>query len=182
MLATAGLLRFWGMRWPWPLVWMLACAVVVAIDPWALLQASFWLSFVAVRVLFATDSGAAHAYSTRAGGRFVFMMREQWVITLGLAPRNLLLFGQVSVVDLVANVVAAPWVTLVVTPLAMLGVFFAPIWGLVAWAVDALSWCLQQFTALSFAVLSIAPAPLWAGLAAVLGVCWCCSCRGACVC
>ena len=72
-------------------------------------------------------------------------------------------------VGLVANIVAAPWVTLVVTPLAMLGVFFAPIWGLVAWAVDALSWCLQQFTVLPFAVLSIAPAPLWAGLAAVLG-------------
>ncbi len=64
---------------------MLACAVVVAIDPWALLQAGFWLSFVAVRVLFATDSGAAHAYSTRAGGRFVSMFREKWVITLGLA-------------------------------------------------------------------------------------------------
>ncbi len=74
-------------------------------------------------------------------------------------------------VGLVANIVAAPWVTLVVTPLAMLGVFFAPIWGLVAWAVDALSWCLQQFTVLPFAVLSIAPAPLWAGLAAVLGGC-----------
>lgn len=169
MLATVGLLRFWGKRWPWPLVWMLACAVVVAIDPWALLQAGFWLSFVAVGVLFATDSGAAHDYPTRAGGRFVSMLREQWVITLGLAPLTLLLFGQVSVVGLVANVVAIPWVTLVVTPLAMLGVLFAPIWGLATWAIDALSWCLQQFATVPFAVLSIAQAPLLAGLAAVLG-------------
>ena len=91
------------------------------------------------------------------------------MITLGLAPLTLLLFGQVSVVGLVANVVAIPWVTLVVTPLAMLGVLFAPIWGLATWAINALSWCLQQFAAVPFAVLSIAQAPPWAGLAAVLG-------------
>ena len=35
---------------------------------------------------------------------------------------RLLLFGQVSVVGLLANLLAIPWVTLVVTPLAMLGV------------------------------------------------------------
>jgi len=169
MLATVGLLRFWGKRWPWPLVWMLACAVVVAIDPWALLQAGFWLSFVAVGILFATDSGAAREYPTGAGGRFSSMLREQWVITLGLAPLTLLLFGQVSLVGLIANGVAIPWVTLVVTPLAMLGTVFAPIWGLATWAIDALSWCLQQFAAVPFAVLSIAQAPLWAGLAAVAG-------------
>jgi competence protein ComEC len=169
MLATVGLLRFWGKHWPWPHVWMLACAVVVAIDPWALLQPGFWLSFCAVGVLFATDSGAARAYPTRAGGQFVSMLREQWVITLGLAPLTLLLFGQVSVVGLVANAVAIPWVTLVVTPLAMLGAVFGPVWAVVVWAINALSWCLQQFAAVPFAVLSVAQAPLWAGLAAVLG-------------
>jgi len=169
MLATVGLLRFWGKHWPWPHVWMLACAVVVAVDPWALLQPGFWLSFCAVGVLFATDSGAAHAYSTRAKGRFVSMIQEQWVITLGLAPLTLLLFGQVSVVGLVANVMAIPWVTLVVTPLAMLGAVSAPVWGVAIWAIDALSWCLQQFAAVPFATLSIAQPPLWAGLAAVAG-------------
>ena len=59
MLATVGLLRLSGRRWPWPQVWLLACAVVVTVDPWALLQPGFWLSFVAVGVLFATDPGAA---------------------------------------------------------------------------------------------------------------------------
>src|SRR5207237_4571557 len=52
MLATVGALRLAGRRWPWPQVWLLACAVVVTIDPWAMLQAGFWLSFVAVGVLF----------------------------------------------------------------------------------------------------------------------------------
>ena len=57
MLAAVGLLRLSGRRWPWPQVWLLACAVVVTVDPWALMQPGFWLSFVAVGVLFATDLG-----------------------------------------------------------------------------------------------------------------------------
>ena len=204
MLATVGLLRLSGKRWPWPVVWMLACAVVVALDPWALMQAGFWLSFVAVGVLFATEPGANYTYRTRAialnnsilaakaattasaeglftwqgniartvtglGTTFIASMREQWVITLALTPLTLLLFGQVSVVGLVANALAIPWVTLLVTPLALLGIFFAPIWDAAAWAVQALSWYLQALAALPFASISIAQAPLWAGTAGLLG-------------
>lgn len=68
MLATVGLLRLSGARWPWPLVWMLACAVVVVSDPWALLQAGFWLSFVAVGILFATNIGAGELSNSGARG------------------------------------------------------------------------------------------------------------------
>jgi competence protein ComEC len=169
MLATVGLLRLSGKRWPWPQVWLLVCAVVVAMDPWALLQAGFWLSFVAVGVLFATDSGAVSAGNTGARGRFVAMFREQWVITLALTPLTLLLFGQVSVVGLVANALAIPWVTLLVTPLALLGIVLAPLWDVAAWAIAALAWVLQLLAALPFASVSIAQAPLWAGAAGVFG-------------
>ena len=204
MLATVGLLRLSGKRWPWPLVWMLACAVVVALDPWALMQAGFWLSFVAVGVLFATDSGSNYSYGTRAtalndgnlaavaatgaatgrflgsmgtaarwvtslGTTFIASLREQWVITLALTPLTLLLFGQVSVVGLVANALAIPWVTLLVTPLAMLGIFFAPIWDAAAGAVQALAWYLQWLVTLPFASISIAQAPMWAGASGLLG-------------
>ncbi|MDO8772965.1 MAG: DNA internalization-related competence protein ComEC/Rec2 [Burkholderiaceae bacterium] len=169
MLATVGLLRLSGKQWPWPHVWLLACAVVVAMDPWAMLQAGFWLSFVAVGVLFATDSGATSAYKTAAGGRLSSMFHEQWVITIALTPLTLLLFGQVSVVGLVANALAIPWVTLLVTPLAMLGVFAAPLWDLASWAMAALAWYLQLLASLPFASISIAQAPLWAGAAGVVG-------------
>ena len=169
MLATVALLRLSGKRWPWPLVWLLACAVVLLLDPWALLQAGFWLSFVAVGVLFATDSGAAHADNTGAGSRLTSMFREQWVITLALTPLSLLLFGQVSLVGLVANALAIPWVTLVVTPLAMLGVLAAPLWDLAAWAMAALAWYLHWLAGLPFASVSIAQAPWWAGATGVLG-------------
>ncbi|WOI47670.1 DNA internalization-related competence protein ComEC/Rec2 [Acidovorax sp. BLS4] len=169
MLATVALLRLSGRRWPWPQVWLLACAVVVLADPWALLQAGFWLSFVAVAVLFATDSIAKEANESRALGRLAAMLREQWVVTLALTPLTLLLFGQVSVVGLLANLVAIPWITLLVTPLALAGTLWAPLWTAAAWCVLPFAGLLQWLAALPWAAVSLPAAPVWAGVAGVAG-------------
>ncbi len=169
MLATLALLRLGGVRWPWPQTWLLACAVVVGFDPWALLQPGFWLSFVAVGVLFASDSGADGASRKRATGRFAAMLREQWVITLALAPLSLVLFGQMSLVGLAANVLAIPWVTLLITPLAMLGALLPALWDVVAWAAGLMMVVLRWMAAWPWSVLSLAQAPAWAAVAAVLG-------------
>ncbi len=180
MLATVVLLRQSGKQWPWPIVWLLAMAVVVVLDPWALMQAGFWLSFVAVGVLFATDSGAArHAnapqtekawsWLTKPAAGLIKAAREQWVVTLALTPLSLLLFNQVSLVGLLANAVAIPWVTLLVTPLAMLGVFWSPIWDAAALAVSFLTVFLQWLSSWSFASVSIAAAPVWFAVAGVAG-------------
>jgi competence protein ComEC len=183
MLATVGLLRLSARRWPWPQVWLLACAVVVTIDPWALLQPGFWLSFVAVGVLFAADPGGPGQVAEERGlpsgtwtGRAVRVartmlaaLREQWVITVALTPLSLLLFGQVSVVGLLANALAIPWVTLVVTPLALGGVLLPPLWDVAAWAVQALAVYLGWLASLPFATISTAAPPVWAGAVGVLG-------------
>lgn len=191
MLAAVVLLRQSGKRWPWPQVWLLAMAVVVALDPWALLQAGFWLSFVAVGVLFATDSGAGYDRSTMGTGQIdsqasggtamlpvwlgaaaasvVRVAREQWVVTLALTPLSLLLFNQVSLIGLLANGVAIPWVTLLVTPLTMLGVLWAPFWDLAAAAVAALMVFLQWLARWPLASISVAAAPLWCAVAGVAG-------------
>jgi len=174
MLAAVALLRLLGARWPWPQVWMLACAVVVAFDPWALLQAGFWLSFVAVGVLIAGGApNAPHAEAAPVAptlsDRAWQLMREQWTISLALAPLTLLFFGQVSLVGLLANLFAIPWVTLVVTPLAMLGVAVPELWGLAAGAINLLMACLQALAALPLASVSLAIAPWWAGLLGTLG-------------
>ena len=199
MLATVVVLRQSGKQWPWPLVWLLAMAVVVALSPWALMQAGFWLSFVAVGVLFASgpdksdapDSGAARTYihwSTgkndalnlskatvfrawiaKIGSNLTSAAREQWVITLALTPLSLLLFNQVSLVGLLANAVAIPWVTLLVTPLAMAGVVWAPLWDAAALATQSLGYLLQWLASFSLATLSVAAAPLWCAVAGVMG-------------
>jgi competence protein ComEC len=167
MLGVVTLLRVYGLRWPWVQVWLSVCAVVLALDPWALMQAGFWLSFVAVGVLFASGSHAPASTLWAAAQR---MWREQWLMSVCLAPLTLLLFHQVSVVGLFANLLAVPWVTLVVTPLCLLGLVLPFAWGVAAEALQWLVWLLKACAGVSWAQWSAPAAPLWAGAAALVGM------------
>lgn len=173
MLAVVLGLRLAGRDWPWPTVWLLALASVVAADPWALLQAGFWLSFVAVGILFATNlraKGDPTALGYRAFfSEFLALARTQAVLTLALAPLTLLLFGQVSVVGLLANLLAVPWVTLGVTPLALGGLVVPPLWTAAAWALEPLAALLGALAALPWATASVPAAPWWVGAVGVAG-------------
>ncbi|MDM0076295.1 DNA internalization-related competence protein ComEC/Rec2 [Variovorax sp. J2P1-59] len=169
MLGAVALLRLTGRRWPWPHVWLCACAVVVALDPWAMLQPGFWLSFVAVGVLFAADAREPQGDRSGVASRLVRVWREQWVVTLALTPLTLLLFQQISAIGMLANVVAIPWVTVVVTPLAMLGAVLPLLWDVAAWTVQVLSLLLQWLARLPFATLSMPAPPLWMAVAGVAG-------------
>ena len=189
MLAVVTLLRWQGKRWPWPQVWLWVCMVVLALDPWALLQAGFWLSFVAVGILFASDArvpellqgepnhsaSSVLATSTNrvalgAWRTLRSMWREQWLMSVCLAPLSLLLFHQISLVGVWANLLAVPWVTLVVTPLCLLGLLWAPLWVGAAEALQMLMALLQGMASLSWAQWTAPAAPVWAGWAAVLGM------------
>jgi competence protein ComEC len=96
-------------------------------------------------------------------------LREQWVITVALAPLTLLLFGQMSVVGLLANALAIPWVTLVITPLAMLGALVPALWDVAALAVSGLLLVLQTLASWPWATLSVAVAPLGVAVLGALG-------------
>lgn len=167
MLAAVTLLRVYGLRWPWVQVWLSVCAVVLALDPWALMQAGFWLSFVAVGVLFASGS---HAPANTLWATAQRMWREQWLMSVCLAPLTLLLFHQVSVVGLFANLLAVPWVTLVVTPLCLLGLVLPLAWSVAAEALQCLVWLLKACAGMSWAQWFAPAAPLWAGAAALVGM------------
>jgi competence protein ComEC len=82
---------------------------------------------------------------------------------------SLLLFNQVSVVGLLANALAIPWVTLVVTPQALLGVIMPPLWSVSAWLTGLLMSCLQVLAAWPMATISQATVPLWCALAGLAG-------------
>jgi competence protein ComEC len=187
MLLMAAVLRTGQARWPWPLVLLAAGVVVTTLDPWALLQPGFWLSFAAVGLLMASEPaqggpvGAsndpqAQARGSRAAVRVAGLRallaehgRAQWVATLGLAPLGLVFFQQVSVVGLLANLVAIPWVTLVVTPLALLGTLAPALWAVAAWGVGVLVACLQGLADGAWAVWRVPVAPDWALWPAALG-------------
>jgi len=204
MLGVVVVLKLSARDWPGVLVWLTAGAVVLAWDPWALLQPGFWLSFVAVGILMASDpsrrqrledapkgDGAA-APSWRegaqatpllhrlgavwrlAGGMGVLrpvgaLLREQATVTVALAPLTLLFFGQVSLVGLLANVLAIPWVTLVITPLAMLGVMVSGFWDLASMALRPMSGILGWLSDWPWASVSRAMPPWWLAALALLG-------------
>ncbi len=181
MLATVTLLQSLGRRWPWPLVLLAAAVVVTLADPWALLQPGFWLSFMAVGLLMASEpvhrapadlapaaTAGWRAMAGRAGRGAGAGLRTQLIATVGLTPLSLLFFQQVSLVGFFANLVAIPLVTLVITPLALLGVFLAPLWSLGAWVLQGLVAWLAWLAHWPLAVWTVPVAPLWAQLAALL--------------
>lgn len=169
MLTCVLLLRLTGLRWPWWLSWLWACAAVLAWDPWALLQAGFWLSFVAVAILFMTDLRPGASQKKGLGNRLWQILRAQSAVTLALAPLTLILFGQASVVGVLANVLAIPWVTLVVAPTALGGLIWPFLWRVADWALIPMTFGLQFFSALPGAQIKAAAAPLGVGVLAALG-------------
>jgi competence protein ComEC len=186
MLALVALLASCSLAWPWMLVLLGAAVLVAVLDPWALLQPGFWLSFVAVGVLMASDPARASADRPAShpdadappatGWRRLLPLaraaadgvRTQWTATLGLTPLGLVFFQQVSLVGLLANLVAIPLVTLLVTPLALLGVLCAPLWQLGAVLVQALSAWLGWLASWPGAVWTVGVAPAWAQAAGLL--------------
>ncbi len=100
----------------------LALLAVLLFDPWAVLAPGFWLSFGAVAViLYVATHRAGAGRQGRLAREIAQWGRVQWAVTLALAPLLLVWFQQMSLVSPLANAVAIPLVSLVVTPLALLG-------------------------------------------------------------
>ena len=177
MLGVVTALQLAGLRWPWTWIWAAAALAVVLVDPWAVLQAGFWLSFVAVGGLLLAGAARTPAVPAgpmlvRAGRALKAQVREQLWITAVLTPLGVLFFGQVSLVGLLANLVAIPWVSLCVTPLALLGIVLPPVWDLAQALLQPLLTALEWMAAWPWAQVHTARAPLWLALPAVLGGLW----------
>lgn len=180
MLAVVVVMRTLGLRWSWPVVWAVVLAVVVLWQPLALTQPGLWLSFVAVGILFAAGhedpEDESRALRLSVLGHMAAWLRQlirtQLLLSAALAPVMVLAFGQMSVVGVLVNVLAVPWVTLLVTPLAMLGMVAEPLWGMAAACVVPLLMLLKWALTMPAAVAHFAQPPLWAAVAAVLACVW----------
>lgn len=154
-----------------------ALGVVVLLDPWAVLWPGFWLSFGAVAIILFAGHGRIGLPPAGPRGALLLAGRTQWAVTAGLVPLTLLLFGQVSVVSPVANAVAIPLVSFVVTPLALAGSLVPGPPGdwlllLAHWAVEMLAWLLRQMAGWPGAVWR-APAPqAWVFALGLGGTLW----------
>lgn len=162
----------WRLRFRHLGVWMpllVALIGVLVIDPLASLQPGFWLSYAAVALL-------AWIFRGRLGVPpwWRALLFAQWAMALGLLPAMLALGLPVSLSGPLANLVAIPWISVLVVPLALLGTSLLWIPGL----GEALLWLVGWLLAVLFDLLGLiagwqsawlpSALPLWAwGLVAL---------------
>ena len=196
MLAVVLALRQRGLRAHWLDVMALALVAVLLWDPWAVRQAGFWLSFVAVGMLFVADDRRQSATPVLASDTAVSPRgtaaprpgvlhrpweklraagHAQWVATIALAPLTLLFFQQIALLSPLSNALAIPLVTLLVAPLAVVGLLLpAPLdawaWQLAALVQQGLDGVLRMLAAWRLAQWHAAAPDAISLLLAALGV------------
>lgn len=168
----------------------LALGTILLLDPWAVLSPGFWLSFSAVAIILFVSAGHPPQLSTNdssgAQSRLVGLLsaaRLQLAITIGLVPLTMLLFGQVSLISPVANAIAIPLVSFVVTPLCLIGSFLpsspaGTLLNLSHALVEWLAGLLNVLTKFPFTVWSAPVPPWWMFLIALIGTAWAIAPRG----
>ena len=118
MLCVVLVIRLLRRQSPWLLQWLAALLLVLVFDPLATLSSGFWLSFGAVLVLLAGMQDLRVI-------RFLWLdalVRPQWLVFAGLLPVLAVTMGNLPMASLVTNLVAIPWVGLLIVPLLLLGV------------------------------------------------------------
>ncbi|SDD14001.1 DNA internalization-related competence protein ComEC/Rec2 [Aquimonas voraii] len=154
----------------------LALLVLVLSDPLSVLGASFWLSFMGVAwLLWCMPSELQQLPGWRR------LLGAQLVASLGLLPLTVFFFGQASVAGAAANLLAVPWVSLGVVPLALLGagllllglpMLATPVLLLAAWLMDLLWWLLAWTAGLPHAQVFLPEPGGLSLLLAAVGVIW----------
>ena len=151
----------------------LAAIVLVLFDPLALLTAGLWLSFAGVAWLL-------WCLPERERRPVRELLSAQGVASLGLLPLTVALFGEASLAGPLANLVAVPWWSLVVVPMALLGTLLEVVhagagewaWRVAAGLFDA-SWPLFGWLADTGLALWWLPEPRWFALPlALAGAFW----------
>ena len=150
---------------------LLSLLAVLLIDPWAVLAIGFWLSFGAVALLLMVGSSRLIA-SRGVRASLARWGAAQWAVSVGSLPLLLLFFQQFSLTSPLANALAIPVVSFVITPLAL--VFAVVPWPpLLAFDHWLLAQLMRLLEALAQWPLWQQPAPpLWATLLALAGVLW----------
>ncbi|MFM9912200.1 MAG: DNA internalization-related competence protein ComEC/Rec2 [Methylophilaceae bacterium] len=169
MLAVVALALWSGKNISITLTLAWALGVTVLLDPWAVLAPGFWLSFGAVAVICYASVGRVsrphwlHEAAT-----------TQWAVTLGSIPLLLGLFQQTSIISPLANAFAIPLVSLVITPLTLLGAVlpFDFILELAHRLMAGCMWLLQFLSTAPSAVWQQHAPAWWTVILATLGTLW----------
>lgn len=155
----------------------LALIAILLFDPLAVLSPGFWLSFVGVAWLVWCLPANPGQQSLSRMQQIKIFFQSQWIALLGLLPLSLWFFGQTSLLGPLTNIVGIPWISLIVVPLALLGLMFSFIhlgtaaffWKLSAGAMQALWLCLEKISDWPQALLWLPSPGLLALLLSMIG-------------
>ena len=163
-------------------IWFWALFLVLFINPWAIYAPGFWLSFGAVAaILYAMPKD----HQNHGDTDLLFLKklftslseatRVQAVVTISLIPLTLFWFYQISLISPIANAIAIPVITFLVTPVAMLGAFLPSIVGELFLIIshEVFSWLMifiKPLANLEYAIAYGAKPNAWQLLIALLGV------------
>jgi len=147
MLATRRSSHLWQ-------AWLTAMAVVLLLDPAALLGAGFWMSFAAVAALLLLFS------NRQSGGEpwWRSMLRAQAGIMLFMLPLGAWWFQSVSLSGLAANLLAIPWVSFITVPCVLLGLLLAPLSTTLSLLAFYLAGASSEYLLLALEWLAVLPA------------------------
>ena len=154
-----------------------ALLAVLLLDPFAVNEAGFWLSFSAVALIFYGISG--RLVVRRSPGQRIWWRygRIQCLLGLALLPLGFRFFGEYPVAAPLANAFAVPWVSALVVPPVLAGTLastFLPSVGAALLELGHLAlsalWHGLEFLDRHVPVLPAGPAlPRWQMLAALAG-------------
>lgn len=170
MLALSTSLLWWRKQLDHLFILLIAAAVLLLLDPLAVLSPAFWLSFGAVAILLSMSRDVpkqADGAATEATKKWLlqvvsdvqWFIRLQWRLFLTLTPLVLWCFGQVSLLSPIVNILAIPFLSFCILPLNILAYAsyqLSPtladgLWQFAAGLLDyfhqLLNWLALQFTA-----------------------------------
>jgi competence protein ComEC len=160
---------FFRLRAPSSLVLSYALIVVLLIDPMASLSIAFWLSFTAVAIILYSLSNYREKDNQCENAGFIVhknkinlilsklkligkLSRMQVIIFLGLLPFSLLFFSRLLLLSPIANFIAVPWMSLIITPMVLFSSILC---------VFSTSEFFLQLSSYLFLLISYLMQPLW---------------------
>lgn len=92
-----------------------AAMIILLLNPFCVIDMSFWLSFSSIAILVWTMSARLQLPQ-----KIISWLKMQSALTIGLLPIMLLFFQQASIIAFLANAIAIPWIGLIILPLTLL--------------------------------------------------------------
>ena len=160
----------------------LALMAVLLVDPLSVLSAGFWLSFIGVAFLMTCMSTRSHGLR----GFLHELSAGQLVMTVSLLPLTVWFFGESSLVGALSNLIAVPFVSFVIVPVALVGMILLglcpplakPVLWCAGWLAHAQWWLLERMATWPGAHWYLPEVTWWALLLATCGALWLFAPRG----